>query len=44
VKAGGYIESVQSMLRLGVNIEGAGNTSIIHSHITNASDILLVGI
>jgi uncharacterized repeat protein (TIGR02059 family) len=36
VNAGTYIESAQSKLAAGVSIEGAGNTSIIHSTITSS--------
>jgi len=36
VNAGTYIETVQSVLAVGVSIEGVGNTSIIHSDITTA--------
>ncbi len=34
VNPGTYTETSQSVLAVGISIEGAGNTSIIHSHIT----------
>jgi hypothetical protein len=37
VNAGTYTETLQSVLRIGVSIEGAGNTSIILSHVTGAA-------
>ena len=36
VNAGTYKETVQSLLAAGVSIEGAGNTSIIHSELTGS--------
>jgi uncharacterized repeat protein (TIGR02059 family) len=36
VNAGTYYETVQSLLAAGVSIEGAGNTSIIHSELTGS--------
>lgn len=37
VNAGSYTETVQSVLSVGVSIEGAGVTSIIHSRISDSS-------
>jgi hypothetical protein len=37
VNAGTYTETVQSMLAVGVSIEGAGVTSVIQSHVGGSS-------
>lgn len=41
INAGAYYETAQSFLSVGVSIEGAGNTSIIHSEVTSAHTLVL---